>query len=88
MKLKRNLQLRRIGSRHMIVDTGDTVNLTNVFTLNETAARLWKLAEEKDFTADELADLLGGEYAVDRETVLKDVKRQIDEWQAFGLVEP
>lgn len=72
----------------MIVDMDDTVNLTNVFTLNSTAARLWELAEGRDFTAETLAAGLCGEYAVNGDTVLKDVRRQLDEWAAFGLIVP
>lgn len=40
---KPHLKLRRIGSRHMIVEASDScVNLTNVYSLNGTAARLWE----------------------------------------------
>lgn len=43
MKIKSNLKLRRIGNRHMIVEVSDScVNLTNVYSLNGTAARLWR----------------------------------------------
>lgn len=71
----------------MIVDAGDMVNLTNVFTLNRTAARIWEVAEGKDFTAETLATLLHGVYAVDEKTLLEDIKRQLDEWETFGLIE-
>ena len=44
MKLQPNLQLRKIGNKYMIVSTASgNVNMTDVFTLNETAARLWQL---------------------------------------------
>lgn len=40
---KPHLKLRRIGSRHMIVEASDScVNLTNVYSLNGIAARLWE----------------------------------------------
>ena len=46
MKLQPNLQLRKIGNKYMIVSTASgNVNMTDVFTLNETAARLWQLME-------------------------------------------
>lgn len=71
----------------MIVDAGDTVNLANVFTLNHTAARLWKTAEGKDFTAETLTVMLHGVYEVDEEVLFEDIKRQLDEWETFGLIE-
>lgn len=70
----------------MVVDTTDSVNLTNVFTLNTTAARLWQLAGDSDFTVEELAVQLCEEFDVDWETALRDVQRQVDEWKAFGLL--
>ena len=43
MKLNPSLQLRRIGSKWMIVKAVDgEVNMTDVISLNETAARLWE----------------------------------------------
>ena len=41
MKLNPSLQMRRIGSKHVIVRAVDgDVNLTDVISLNETAAGL------------------------------------------------
>lgn len=88
MKLKSGLQLRKIGKQYMIVDIDSEVNLTNVFTLNETAARIWELAAGRIFTPEELASTLCEEYDVDAETALKDVRKQIEEWIGFGLVQP
>ena len=50
MRLKPNLKLRQVGSRHMLVDVcSDNINLTNVYTLNETAAFLWDSLADTDF---------------------------------------
>ena len=79
MKLQPNLQLRKIGNKYMIVSTASgNVNMTDVFTLNETAARLWQLMEGKDITPKELA--------VGEEDALKDVEKQLCEWKQSGLV--
>lgn len=87
MRQKRGLRLRRIGCRYMIVDTGETVNLADVFTLNRTAARLWEVAEGTNFTAETLASQLQGVYEVAGDTLLEDIRRQLEEWKAFGLIE-
>ena len=60
--------------------------MTDVFTLNETAARLWQLMEGKDITPKELAILLCNEYEVGEEDALKDVEKQLCEWKQSGLV--
>lgn len=72
----------------MVVEAADTVNLTNVYALNGTAARLWQQAEALgDFTAEALAGQLCEEYEVDGETALRDVQKQLAEWADFGLLE-
>ncbi len=87
MKLQPNLQLRKIGNKYMIVSTASgNVNMTDVFTLNETAARLWQLMEGKDIPPKELAVLLCNEYEVGEEDALKDVEKQLCEWKQSGLV--
>ena len=43
MKPKSNLRLRKIGRQYMIVNTRqENVDLSDVFTLNETAAGVWQ----------------------------------------------
>ena len=56
---KDGLRLRKIGSRYMIVEAcNGNVNMTDVFSLNETAARLWQRINEGKFTPEELAGWL------------------------------
>lgn len=84
---KDGLRLRKIGSRYMIVEAcNENVNMTDVFSLNETAARLWQRINEGKFTPEELAGWLCGEYDTDKDTALTDVQRQLEEWKAFGLI--
>jgi len=86
MKLKPNLKLRKIGSRYMVVDATDTIDLAHVFTLNKTAAWLWQEAEGREFTAETLAARLCEAFDVDENRALQDVQRQLDEWKTFGLL--
>lgn len=86
-KPKSGLKLRKIGRRYMIVDAlSENVNMTDVFTLNEVAADIWKKISEEDISVCGLADWLCSEYEVEKDTALDDVCRQIEEWQKFGLV--
>ena len=88
MKIKSNLKLRRIGNRHMIVEVSDScVNLTNVYSLNGTAARLWEMVcNGEGRTAGELAEGLCKTYDVEYGRALRDVERQIEEWEKMGLL--
>lgn len=85
---KPHLKLRRIGNRHMIVEASDScVNLTNVYSLNGTAALLWE-AVCKDGVRNlrELAEELCATYDVGYGRALRDVERQLEEWEKMGLL--
>ena len=78
MKIRNNLVLRKIGSRYMIVEVSqEAMNLTNVYTMNETAAWLWKGIGSRDFTEEQLVSRLCEEYEVTEEQAEK-LKEQID----------
>ncbi len=87
MRLNEDLKLRQIGPYYMIVKTsGKRTDMTDVFSLNETAAWLWKRAEGSDFTAADLAQWLCDEYDVTMEVALRDVRKMLLEWQEGGLI--
>lgn len=71
----------------MVVDMcEDNVNLSNVYSLNGTAAWIWERLAEGISSPDELADSLCQDYQVERERAFHDVENQLAEWQKFGLV--
>lgn len=87
MKLKENLKLRKIGNKYMIIDTNNTnVNMVDVYTMNETAAILWKEFESKDFLQEDMVNTLLQEYEVTHERAIADVESLLKEWIAMGLL--
>lgn len=79
--------LRKIGSRYMIVEVSqEAMNLTNVYTMNETAAWLWKGIGNDEFTEEVLVARLLEEYEVTEEQATTDVHALIEEWVKLGLV--
>lgn len=84
MKLRTDLVLRTIGTDHMIVDPSqDMVDLSKVFTLNNSAAWLWEQLQGKEFSIATVVDLLCQEYDVadsqahsDAEILIQDFKKQ------------
>ena len=87
VRIKDGLQLRKIGHRYMVVDVcSENVNMSTVYSLNATAADLWKLLEQGHSSLEELADWLCAQYEIDRATALQDVTKQLDEWKNFGLI--
>ena len=71
----------------MIVDSRTSrVNLSRVFTLNETAAWLWQKAGDRSFTSDMLVGWLCEAYDVTPETARQDVGNLLKEWRQHGLL--
>lgn len=87
MKINSDLKLRQVGPKFMIVRVNAAqVNLNEVYTLNATAAALWKWAQGRDFTASELAGYLCEHYEVERTVAQADVDGMLADWRAFGLL--
>ncbi len=82
------LQLRKVGKQYMIVKANDNnVNMSDVYSLNRVAARMWeRLAEKGGCTADDMAECLCEDFDIDKATALHDVERQLAEWRTFGLI--
>ena len=85
MKIRKGLKLRKIGSCHMVVKPGSKADLTDVYTLNGTAAWLWQKAFGTDFTPEMMAGWLCEEYDVEPDTALEDVRSMLSEWLDKGL---
>jgi len=85
--LRPDLRLRRVGSHYMVVDAGGgTANYADVFTLNESAARLWQFLEAGALDAGELSERLAASYGKAPADVAADVDAQLSQWADFGIV--
>lgn len=89
MKVREGFSLREVCGEQVVMGEGlGVVDFRSLVGLNETAAFLWKEAEKLgDFTVEQLADTLLGEYNVERDVAIADVERTINEWLQAGIVE-
>ncbi len=89
MKIKKGFVLREVCGESVIVGEGlGAINFGKMLALNETAAWLWKQAQEMgDFTVESLAERLCEEYDVSPEEARQDVASIINEWQQVEVVE-
>jgi hypothetical protein len=87
MRIKENLVLRRIGNEYIIIvpDKGQ-VDLTEVYTLNETSAWIWEQIKDEDFTIEQITELMQQRYDVDRERAINDVHAFVDILIKGGLI--
>ena len=59
MKTKQGFILRNVCGENIIVAEGETnIDFSNIISMNETSAFLWNNIQGKEFTHDDLVDLL------------------------------
>ena len=87
MRTNDKVILRQIGSHYMIVMTSEgNDNMTEVLSLNASAAWLWTKASGLDFSPEMLAGWLCDEYDIDMATAISDVNDLLDVWRRHGLI--
>ena len=75
MKIKANCKLRQIAGVPIIVKQGTRdVDFTHVISLNKSAKFLYESFLEKDFTTEDVANLLESTFNLSRERAETDAK--------------
>ena len=65
----------------------ENINFNKLISLNESAAYLWKELCGKEFSTEEMAELLIARYGIDKELALKDSKALCQAWTDAGGAE-
>lgn len=88
MKQKTGFVLRNICGENIIVAEGkENMNFSNIISMNESSALLWQKLENKEFTIEDMANVLMEEYEVTQETALADSTLLAQQWKEAGIVE-
>lgn len=69
MKAKSGFNLREVcGEQIIVADGEENIDFSNIISMNESAAYLWKILQSKDsFTVEDMTQLLLQEYEVEEE---------------------
>lgn len=92
MRTINGFKLRKLGNEYILVgESLELINFNKMITFNETAAALWRAAEEctnanGSFTSGELCKALCEEYEVAPEQAMTDVENTLAEWLKAGVV--
>lgn len=87
MKIKEGFEIRNVCGENIIIAHGkENIDFTKVITLNESAVLLWNKAMGKDFTEEDLVNVLLDEYDVEVPRAAEDVKNLVTLWVEAGLV--
>lgn len=88
MKIKEGFVLREMCGENIVAGEGlQHINFNKLISLNSTAAFLWKALEGKEFTVEEMAQLLVDEYGIDMELAMTDSAKLCEAWTSAGIAE-
>lgn len=88
MKQKKGFNLRNVCGEQIIVAEGkENIDFSNIISMNESSAYLWKKLEGKDFSVEDMAKLLTEEYDVDNDTAMKDCRELAALWLDAEIIE-
>ncbi len=93
MKAKTGFKVTDVCGSHIIIAEGkENIDFGSIISMNDSALLLWKNIQGKDFTVDDLADILTDNYQLDdntplpRNTALRDAQEIADQWREAGII--
>ena len=86
MKIKEGFVLRQMCGENIVAGEGlEHINFNKLISLNSTAAYLWQELVGKEFSIEEMADLLVSRYGIEKELALKDSEALALAWTEAGI---
>ena len=84
---RRSFVTRDIGGETLVVPvTGHVMDLESIYVLNPVASRIWELLGTPT-TANHIAGVVAGEFAVSEADAAADVAEFLDSLRSRGLIE-
>lgn len=88
MRTKKGFVLHNVCGENVVIAEGkENIDFNNIISMNETAAYIWENLTGKDFTEEDMAEVLLKEYDVDKATALADCKSLAERWIEAGICE-
>ena len=84
---RRSFVTRQIAGETLIVPvTGHVMDLESIYVLNPVGSRIWELLGSPT-TADRIAEIVAGEFAVSPQDAAGDVAEFLDSLSTRGLIQ-
>lgn len=89
MKVKPGFNLHEVCGENIIVAEGEeNIDFSNIISMNETSAYLWKAMQEKNvFTIDDMVAKICEEYDVEEDKAREDCTMLATQWYKAGIIE-
>ncbi len=89
MKIKEGFNIRQVCGEYIVVAEGEAnIDFSEVISINQTAACIWKAVVGKEFTVDDMVKaLIDDEYDVTEEVARKDCEQLAQDWKNAKLLQ-
>lgn len=87
MKIDKIKKIRQVAGENIIIMQAEGVaDMTRVASLNESALEIYNLLKDREFTLDDVAQVLLDTYEVDEATARADAKSWVGQMLEYGLI--
>ena len=87
MKINSNYKLREVAGETIVVSQGTAeVNMTRIISLNASARLLYESLANKDFTLEDVAQILSDTYGIPAEVAKKDAQVWVEALQKCRII--
>ncbi len=88
MKIKDGFVLREMCGEKIVTAVGmKHIDFNKLISLNSSAAYLWEALQGKEFTTEDMAQLLVEKYGIDKDLAEKDAANLCDAWKNTGILD-
>ena len=88
MKIKQQYQVRNIAGENVVIMQGRYgVDMTQIITLNDSALAVWNGVAGRDFSVEDVVEVLQQNYEVDAATARRDSELWVARMKECNLVE-
>ncbi|MDR3267202.1 MAG: PqqD family protein [Tannerella sp.] len=88
MKIKKGYILKEIAGEQVVIVQGKAgIDMTKIIAFNPVAAWLWSIFAETDFTENDVADKIAGQYGIDPATAASDARKWINQLLEAYMIE-
>lgn len=88
MKINKDLKVRNVVNEHVVLfPSKGNDKSTRILSLNSTSNFLWESLKDRDFTCEDVVELLCSNYEVEREVAQADAQKWIDQLSQLGVLE-
>jgi hypothetical protein len=93
MKAKKGFKVTDVCGSHIVIAEGEeNIDFSNIISMNDSAVLLWNSIQGKDFTVEDLANILMENYQLDdntplpKEMALNDAQEVIKQWKEAEII--